>query len=560
MDNILLNNKMIEFFELLHKPVRSQEDLLINVNRALAAIEEDIHIGRVDISLSAPQTKLRSQINNLSSILYQRQGVYGYKPVTHSFRSGDGGVVNVTFYALDGYTWEGEELQEIRILCSLIFHAFRMEMMDGLLQKATKIDMAVGIPNIAGFMEFVTRKFGEDHLGEYEGIYFNIHNFKYVNNVLPQVKADEVMGMYVQTISKLIEADEILARLGGDNFVALIRTENSQRFIDYISNININYEYENDMKRFFFSATVGASKLMGLNRVGEVMIRISIAYQMARQHESTDVVYFKEEYYKDVARQKEVVAGFQRGLEQKEFVVHYQPKVSSNDKKICGAEALVRWKQMDNLIFPGEFIPVLEKDGSICKLDFYVLDKVCALLKKCMEEKLPLTQISVNFSRKHICNPYLVQEIVEVIDKYGVPHNFVEIELTESEDFRDYMVMAKLIRELKEVGISTSIDDFGTGYSSLNMLKLTGIDILKIDKSFIPVDENQGGNSKDCIMFENIARLSKDLGVKVVAEGVETEEQYDYLCRMGCDIIQGYYFDKPLVQDKFLEKLVIGNY
>lgn len=560
MDNILLNNKMIEFFELIHKPVRSQEDLLINVNRALAAIEEDIHIGRVDISLSAPQTKLRSQINNLSSILYQRQGVYGYKPVTHSFRSGDGGVVNVTFYALDGYTWEGEELQEIRILCSLIFHAFRMEMMDGLLQKATKIDMAVGIPNIAGFMEFVTRKFAEDRLGEYEGIYFNIHNFKYVNNVLPHVKADEVMSMYVQTISNQIEADEILARLGGDNFVALLRTENSQRFIDYISNININYEYENDLKRFFFSATVGASKLMGLNRVGEVMIRISIAYQMARQHESTDVVYFKEEYYKDVARQKEVVAEFQRGLEQKEFVVHYQPKVSSNNKKICGAEALVRWKQMDNLIFPGEFIPVLEKDGSICKLDFYVLDKVCALLNKCMEEKLPLTQISVNFSRKHICNPYLVQEIVEVIDKYGVPHNFVEIELTESEDFRDYMVMAKLIRELKEVGISTSIDDFGTGYSSLNMLKLTGIDILKIDKSFIPVDENQDGNSKDCIMFENIARLSKDLGVKVVAEGVETEEQYDYLCRMGCDIIQGYYFDKPLVQDKFLEKLVIGNY
>ncbi len=132
--------------------------------------------------------------------------------------------------------------------------------------------------------------------------------------------------------------------------------------------------------------------------------------------------------------------------------------------------------------------------------------------------------------------------------------------MTESEDFRDYIVMAKLIDALKAEGISTSIDDFGTGYSSLNMLKMTSIDILKIDKSFIPLEEEGKDKNKDCIMFENIAHLAKSLGVMVVAEGVETEKQYEYLKKMGCDIIQGYYFDKPLVQEAFLDKVKKGSY
>jgi len=255
------------------------------------------------------------------------------------------------------------------------------------------------------------------------------------------------------------------------------------------------------------------------------------------------------------------MAVFYKALSQREFVVYYQPKVNTYSKQLCGAEALVRWKLPDGSLRPPmEFIPVLEKNGSICKLDFYVLEETCRLLRFCKEEGIPEVAVSVNFSRKHLLNPGLVNDIVEIIDRYEISHELVEIEFTESEDFRDYAVMAKLIEDLKQQGIRTSIDDFGTGYSSLNMLKMTSIDTLKIDKSFIPVEEYLGSKSKECIMFEYIAKLAGELGFRTVSEGVETKEQYEYLSKVGCDIIQGYYFDRPLPEEVFLERLKNKQY
>jgi len=557
---LFCRNEMKYFLDIVQRLSRTSDEVLMNVRQAITCVEDIMHVGKVTIDLSVPQTRLRAQEQNFSGVLYQKESGYGYQPVAHSFRTGDGGTVVITFYAEDGYTWNEEELSEVSILSSLIFGAFRIENMNTLLDKAITTDLSVDLPNVTGFLRFATEKFSRGLLEEYIGVYFNIHNFKYVNNILPYIKADEVMGMYVNMLKKAINSEEIVARLGGDNFVALIHVENIEHFFSFISNINIIYQNEEDERKFSFSATIGASKMKDISRIGEVMQRISIAYQVARQQESTEVVYYKDEYFKDVAKQKEIIAGFQRGLEQQEFVVHYQPKVMADDKTIYGGEALVRWNRQGTLIYPGDFIPVLERDGSICKLDFYVLDKACALLEDCMKKGLDLPRISINFSRKHIGNTCLVREIVEVIDRHKIPHEYVEIELTESEDFRDYIVMAKLIDALKAEGISTSIDDFGTGYSSLNMLKMTSIDILKIDKSFIPLEEECKEKNKDCIMFENIAHLAKALGVMVVAEGVETKQQYEYLKQMGCDIIQGYYFDKPLIQEQFLEKIKMGSY
>ena len=560
MGILFSGNEMKSFLDIIQRLSRNNDEVIMNVRQAIDCIDDIMHVGKVTLDLSVPETKLRAQVQDFFGVLYQKESGYEYQPVAHDFQTGDGGTVIITFYAETGYTWDEEELSEISILSNLIFGAFRIENMTSLLDKAITTDLSVDLPNIAGFMRFATDKFSRGLLEEYIGVYFNIHNFKYVNNILPHIKGDEVMGMYVSMLKKVINSEEMVARLGGDNFVALIHAENIDHFLSFISNIDIVYQNEEDEKKFSFGATIGASKLENINRIGEVMQRISIAYQVARQQESTEVVYYKDEYFKDVAKQKEIIAGFQKGLEQKEFVVHYQPKVMAEDKTIHGGEALVRWNRKGCLIYPGEFIPVLERDGSICKLDFYVLDKACGLLEDCMNNGVELPRISINFSRKHIGNPELVQEIVGVIDRHKVPHEYIEIEFTESEDFKDYIVMAKLIDALKAEGISTSIDDFGTGYSSLNMLKMTCIDILKIDKSFIPLEEECKDKNKDCIMFENIAHLAKELGVMVVAEGVETKKQYEYLKHMGCDIIQGYYFDKPLVQDEFLDKVKKGRY
>ncbi len=550
-----------EFFELVQKPVRSSEELLENVKRAIVFIAPEMHFGKVVINFSVPQSKLRAQIENLTSVLFLSEGRYSYEPINLSYRTGDGGTVLLTFYPQEGYSWSDIEQREIRIVGNHIYGAFRQESMEGLLKKAMTTDLAVGIPNASGFMSFATLLFAKGELADYTGFFFNIHNFKYVNKLLSHIQADEVMKIYAGMLMNVIESDEIAARMGGDNYVALIRNEDVERFIRYISNVDITYQYENEVKKFNFGATIGAAKLSDVQNAGDILARTSIAYQMARQQDAGEVVYYNEEYYKIVMRQKEIIAGYQDALDNQEFVVYYQPKVNSVDKKLCGAEALVRWQTSDgSLIAPMEFIPILEKNGSICKLDFYVLDKVCELLRKCADKDIPMPRISINFSRKHVGNPDLVREIVSTIDRHNVPHEYVEIELTESEDFRDYIVMAKLIDDLKKEGICTSIDDFGTGYSSLNMLKMTSIDILKIDKSFIPLEEDYPDKKKDCIMFENIAHLAKELGYLVIAEGVETKQQYEYLADVGCDIIQGFYFDKPLPEEKFLEKVIIGQY
>lgn len=559
MGTLFFRNEMKHFLDIIQKGSRTSDDVLLNVKQAIACVEEIMHVGMVTIDLSIPRTKLRTQEQNLFYVLYQKESGVGNQPIANDFQTGDGGTVVITFYADNGYIWNEEELSEIRILSNLIFSAFRIENMTSLLDKAITTDLSVDLPNITGFMRFATEKLSKGLLEEYIGVYFNIHNFKYVNNVLPYMKADEVMGMYASMLKTAINSEEMVARLGGDNFVALIHVDNIEHFLKFINNVNIIYQNEGDEKKFNFGATIGVSTLKDISRIGEVMIRISIAYQVARQQESTEVVYFKDEYFEDMAKQKEIITGFQRGLEQQEFVVYYQPKVMTAGKTIYGGEALVRWNRQGKLIYPMDFIPILERDGSICKLDFYVLDKACNLLEECMKCGVDLPRISVNFSRKHIGNASLVQEIVEIIDRHKVPHEYVEIELTESEDFKNYIVMAKLIDALKAEGISTSIDDFGTGYSSLNMLKMTSIDILKIDKSFIPLAECKD-KKKDCIMFESIAHMAKELGVMVVAEGVETEQQYEYLKQMGCDIIQGYYFDKPIIKEAFFEKIKMGRY
>ncbi len=560
MGKLFSSENMEAFLEILHKPVRSREELLACTREALQCIAEEMQIGRVTVSLSVPQTQLRAQIDNFTYTLYEGEGGKRYEPLALSYRTGDGGNVVISFYALEGITWSPEEFREVRILGKQVFSAFSQFMMGNLLTHAMQTDLAMGVPNVAGFMAFVGRLFEQGRLENYHAIYLNIHNFKYVNKVLPHVQADEVMKIYAYMLKKVLGEDEIAARLGGDNFVALVHKDNAKKFIQFINNVEIVYQNEEDIKKFSFGATVGASELHGLKSAGDVMVRISVAYQVARQNECVGVVYFNDDIYKAVMQQKEIIARFHRAIRNKEFWVYYQPKVTTQDKRICGAEALVRWKAGDKLLPPAEFVPILEKEGSICKMDFYVLDRVCALLDRCRQEGLPYIQISVNFSRKHAENPNLVKDIVDTIDKYRVPHEYIEIELTESEDFRDYIVMSKLVEDLKAVNISTSIDDFGTGYSSLNMLKMTSIDLLKIDKAFVPYEEETEERKKDIIMFENIARLARELGIKIIAEGVETEQQYEYLAEAGCDMIQGHYFDKALPEEDFLERMRVGHY
>ena len=560
MGKMLRNEKAFHFFEQMQGIIHTGGNLVENVGGTIADIAEELHIGMVEVRQSAPQSKLRSSIEMEPRVLYRSEEPVGKQPFKASYRTGDNGTAEFSCYPVIGYTWDEEELRELRIVCNETFSVFSQDAMRGLLDRTLFMDLHVGIPNVTGFMKFVGPLFAKGEIRQYDAFYINVHNFKYVNKVLSYGRADDVMKSYARKLAEAVGEDECVARLGGDNFVALVRLEHVERFLKLVNDVDVVYEQDETVKKFHFGATIGAAHLDEATNPGELMNYISIAYQIARRREAGGVIYYNDDICQEVMHQKEVIANFEKALKKKEFVVYYQPKVTTADKQICGAEALVRWQKPDGLVPPAAFIPTLERDGSICRLDFYVLDKACEMLSRFRWAGIPLVRISVNFSKKHMEDADLVQNIVAVIDKHGIPHEYLEIELTESENFKDYELMSRIINGLRAEGIGTSIDDFGTGYSSLNMLKMTNVDLLKIDKSFVPMDENRAYEEKDVLMFESIARMAKALEIQIIAEGVETEEQYEYLKSAGCDMIQGYYFDKPLPEIEFLERICKGHY
>ena len=353
--------------------------------------------------------------------------------------------------------------------------------------------------------------------------------------------------------------DEIVARLGGDNFVLVFHKERREKLIEQLQNIRIHHQWQMKEREFVFGATIGVSNLNGITVPRAIMGRASIAYQAARQKGVGSVVEFSPEIEQEILANQSIVSNFLPALQAKEFVIYYQPKVNVADRTMYGAEALVRWIRNGKMVPPMQFIPQLEREGSVCKLDYYVLESVCAFLKDRQNKGLSVVPISVNYSRRHLEEENLVERTLEIIDRYGVDHHLIEIELTESEDFQNYEIMSGIIDEFKANGIGTSIDDFGAGFSSLNMIKEVDLETIKIDKSFIPLETDYPGKDRDLVMFHSIVQLINELDKKSIAEGVETVEQLEYLKGVGCDIVQGYVFDKPLPQEIFEERLASAH-
>lgn len=244
-------------------------------------------------------------------------------------------------------------------------------------------------------------------------------------------------------------------------------------------------------------------------------------------------------------------------MENGEFQVYLQPKYSTKEEKLSGAEALVRWiHPTRGFISPGRFVPIFEKNGFVLNLDDFMISEVAKQQAKWMSEGKELFPISVNVSRAHFTRADLAEHICGIVDKYGVPHDKIELELTESAFFDDKEVLIKTVKKLKEYGFEISMDDFGAGYSSLNSLKEMPLDVLKLDAEFFrgEDDENRG----EVIVGEAIT-LAKKLNMRIVAEGIETREQVDSLARMDCDLIQGYYFAKPMPISEFEERAYGDN-
>ena len=231
----------------------------------------------------------------------------------------------------------------------------------------------------------------------------------------------------------------------------------------------------------------------------------------------------------------------EEGIQNQEFKVFYQPKVNAKNEKVEEAEALVRWERENKLIPPNEFIPVFEKNKFIIQLDKYIYEQVCKDMKEWKEKYNKKIKVSVNISKQHIVQDGFIEEYYKITKKYNINPNEIELEITETTELDERFGISKILEKLKEKGFKISIDDFGTGYSSLSMLQQIPVDVIKIDKSF--VDQTK--------MLEIMILIAKKMDLKTVAEGVETNEQVQILKKLEVDLLQGFYYSKPLEKTEF---------
>lgn len=391
-------------------------------------------------------------------------------------------------------------------------------------------------------------------LSDFTAILINIKDFKYLNQKMGANSGDIVLRKYSAILKKSVSGSEQIARTGSDNFLALVLKEHEDAFLQKLSDIKIELDIDGKTELTAISSRCGIYPIQPDDTIKEAMNSASMALKESRISSSPDYVRFEKVMVSSMVEEKNILADYKRALEEKEFTVYYQPKVNINDCRLCGAEALVRWIKDGKVMSPAAFIPVLEKENLIAELDFYVFETVCSNIKEWQDKGLIQCPISSNFSKVHLANPNFAEDIIAVVNKYSIDPKLVEIELTESSGYSDFDALTRFVDIMNRESIHTSIDDFGTGYSSLSMLKDINVDVVKIDKSFLAEDKQQEK------LLENVIKMITDLDRTVICEGVENKEQLEFLQQAKCNIIQGYFFDKPLPREEFEKRLADPTY
>lgn len=452
-----------------------------------------------------------------------------------------------------GQDWSDEEFQQIEAFEKLIYMFCDRSYASTIAKDLSMFDNDLMIYPLTFFLATVKNLIRQGRIGEFGGVYFNIKHFSSINDRFGRDCATNIMKLFIHGILEKILYEECICRVGGDNFVVLFKKDNLNIIKNYLSGMPITF---NDGETVTVTTTAGYYMIPeATESATDVMDRISTAYQLAKSVYKRPFLFYDDEIMQHQTHVKEIEMMFPSAIENEEFKVFYQPKTQLNNYQLAGAEALCRWFRNGKVISPGEFIPVLEGSKAICTLDFYMLDHVCRDIRRWLDEGREAVKVSVNLSRLHLGDEDLLESILRIIDKYKVPHHFIEIELTETTTDVDYKELKKIVYGLREQDISTSVDDFGVGYSSLNLIREMPWNVLKIDKSFLPTQEEEDKDPSKVKMLRHIITMSQDLGLECIVEGVETAEQVKLLKDCKCYLAQGFYFDRPLPVKEFEQKL-----
>lgn len=387
---------------------------------------------------------------------------------------------------------------------------------------------------------------------------FDIDKFKYVNDRLGYEEGNRILERIYKTLSDKMESDELFARLNDDNFACLVHNAGDNELNTRFSAIFAEFDRRNAVfvnYPIVFSAGIcrmGQCIENGVTDINVALDRCQIAKRTLKGVHYTSIAFYDGKIRENALREKDFENIMPLALERHEFECYLQPKYGLISRRIEGAEALIRWNSKEfGFVCPGDFIPLSEKNGFVVELDFFILEEVCKAMRRWIDSGKTPVVVSVNQSRLHLNDDDYIWRLREIVDKYDIPYKYIELELTESVFTENAEKLLQIMHKLHDIGFKLSLDDFGSGYSSLNMLKDIPVDVVKIDREFFNGTVN---SQKGRAVISTVVDLASKLNMNVISEGVETREQVEYLTDIHCDMVQGYYFAKPMKIHEFEER------
>ena len=389
----------------------------------------------------------------------------------------------------------------------------------------------------------------------YSVAFINIKHVNQINRYFGSDIAGSAIKMFGAKLNSFPDKDrgEFAVHLGGDNFVTVVITSRLPELEKFISSVPVSLSYGGDRFEHIFSCRAGITTIRPTHRFGNhVMGECSQAFSYSKKN-NVDIVYYSEEINESNHNNTETLT---RALNENKFLIYYQPVISLEDKpSLHAAEALARWPLDGKIMSPQEFITLATDSGIVTKIDFYVLENVCRNIKSWQDQGLYIVPISINFSGRHLFNTAIADDILNIIDRYDVDHKLIGIEFSEPDFTQRMPVLKSVSRTLTEAGVLVTLDKFSTGQSTLTLLHDMDASYVKIDADRFDPDDPKGR-----IIAADMINLANMLGYKVICEGVKTQKQADDLMTCGCNLFQSFFYDKPLSERFFLERLQDPNY
>lgn len=437
------------------------------------------------------------------------------------------------------------------IICISIYINVSNKKKNKKLYKVAYIDSVTELGNETYFKEN-----GADYLQDKSNknkyiVTIDINKFKALNNIYGYEFCNNILKELGRKLEKTLPQHNITCRISNDIFASLFSYQrNVNDLLDKVFN-NVSILSVNGTN-IHVNLAIGAYKIIDEDTdINKILDKAYMARAQIKGLYNNNYYIYDEKLENEMLKEQKIESCMEDALKNDEFEVVYQPKILVKNEKIVGAEALVRWNKDGQTISPGDFIPLFEKNKFIIKLDLYVFEQACKDIASWNEKYDFVPTVSINVSKEHFNNEDFIKEYVKITDKYNIDRSKIDLEITESATVDQNIDILKVLNTIKENGFIISLDDFGTGYSSLSMLQSMPIDIIKIDKVFI----RQANYQSDKNIINYIMLIAEHLGAKTILEGVETKEQVEFTRKIKCDIIQGYYYSKPLSKNEFEDYL-----